>query len=69
MALYAELTSLFAFCFFFVFSELNHALDVIGNKNFRWQNIYRPFITLTMIAGLLYPVIMALKSLNQEEDT
>ncbi|MDI9548138.1 MAG: hypothetical protein QM346_11140 [Chloroflexota bacterium] len=59
--LYAELTILFAFCFFFIFSGLNHGLDAIKNKNYKWQNINRPFITLLMIAGLLYPVIMALK--------
>ena len=48
-------------CFFFIFSGLNHGLDAIKNKNYKWQNINRPFITLLMIAGLLYPVIMALK--------
>jgi hypothetical protein len=62
--LYAELTILFAFCFFFIFSGLNHGLDAIKNKNYKWQNINRPFITLLMIAGLLYPVIMALKGLE-----
>ncbi|NLI20588.1 MAG: hypothetical protein GX418_03485, partial [Clostridiales bacterium] len=59
--LYAELTILFAFCFFFFFSGINHAADAIKNKNYRWQNINRPFITLLMIAGLAYPVAMALK--------
>lgn len=59
--IYAELTILFAFCFFFIFSGLNHAIDAIKNKNYKWQNINRPFITLLMIVGLLYPVIMALK--------
>ncbi len=59
--LYAELAILFAFCFFFLFSGLNHAMDAIKRKNYRWQNINRPFITLLMIAGLIYPVVMALQ--------
>jgi hypothetical protein len=59
--LYAELTILFAFCFFFVFSSVNHAADAIRNKNYKWQNINRPFITLLMVAGLVYPVVTALR--------
>ncbi len=59
--LYAELTILFAFCFFFLFSGINHAADAIKNKNYKWQNVNRPVITLLMIAGLLYPVITALR--------
>jgi hypothetical protein len=57
----AELTIFFAFCFFFFFSGLNHAINAIKYKNFKWQNINRPFITLLMIAGMLYPVIKALR--------
>lgn len=59
----AELTILFAFIFFFFFSGLNHAWDAIKRKNYKWQNINRPFITLLLIAGMIYPVIMALKTL------
>jgi FlaA1/EpsC-like NDP-sugar epimerase len=59
----AELTIFFAFVFFFFFSGLNHALDAIRRKNYQWQNINRPFITLALIAGMLYPVIMALRTL------
>ena len=59
----AELTILFAFLFFLVFSGLNHAVDAVRHNNFKWQNINRPFITLILIAGLIYPVIMAMKSL------
>jgi hypothetical protein len=61
--MHAELAILFAFCFFFIFSGLNHAIDAVKNKNYKWQNINRPIITLLMIAGLLYPVIMALKNI------
>ncbi|TRZ66670.1 hypothetical protein D4R20_00180 [bacterium] len=57
----AELTIFFAFIFFFIFSGLNHAIDAIKRKNYKWQNINRPFITLLLIAGMIYPVIMALK--------
>jgi hypothetical protein len=59
----SELTILFAFIFFFFFSGINHTYDAVKNRNFKWQNINRPFITLILIAGLLYPVIMALKNL------
>ena len=58
----AELTILFAFVFFFFFSGINHSIDAIRKKNYKWQNINRPFITLLLIAGLIYPVIKALQS-------
>ena len=60
----AELTILFAFCFFFLFSGINHAIDAVKRKNCKWQNINRPFITLLMIGGLAYPVIMSLRELH-----
>lgn len=59
----AELTILFTFIFFFIFSGLNHGLEAIKNKNYKWQNINRPFITLLLIAGLIYPVIKALQKI------
>jgi len=59
----AELTIFFAFIFFFFFSALNHAADAIKNKNYKWQNINRPFIVLLLIAGMVYPVWMALKTI------
>ncbi len=60
----AELTILFTFLFFFFFSGINHAIDAIQRRNYTWQNINRPFITLLLIAGMLYPVIMALKEMR-----
>jgi hypothetical protein len=60
----AELTIFFAFIFFLIFSAVNHAVDAIRRKNYKWQNINRPFITLLLIAGMIYPVIMALKILQ-----
>jgi len=59
----AELTIFMAFIFFFFFSALNHAVDAIKRKNYKWQNINRPFILLLLIAGMIYPFVMALKSL------
>lgn len=59
----AELTILFALIFFFTFSSINHAVEAIQHKNYKWQNINRPFITLLLIAGLIYPVIMAIRSI------
>jgi len=57
----AELTIFFTFIFFFFFSGLNHAIDAFKHNNYKWQNINRPFITLLLIAGMIYPVVMALK--------
>jgi uncharacterized membrane protein HdeD (DUF308 family) len=59
----AELTIFFAFIFFFLFSGVNHGIDAVKRKNYKWQNINRPFITLALIIGMIYPVIMALKKL------
>jgi len=59
----AELSILFTFIFFFFFSGINHGIEAVKNKNYKWENINRPFITMLLIAGLLYPVIMALKNL------
>ena len=59
----AELTIFFTFMFFLIFSGLNHALDAIQRRNYKWQNINRPFLTLLLIIGMIYPVIAALNSL------
>jgi hypothetical protein len=59
----AELTILFTFLFFFFFSSINHGIDAIKNKNYKWQNINRPFITLLLIVGMIYPIVMAMKNL------
>lgn len=60
----AELTILFAFIFFFFFSGINHGVDAIRKNNYKWQNINRPFITMLMIAGFIYPVSKALQILK-----
>ena len=59
----AELTVLFAFIIFFFLSGINHGIDAIVRKNYKWQNINRPFITLLLIVGLIYPVVKALQRL------
>lgn len=59
----ADLTILFTFMFFFIFSSVNHAVDAITRKNYKWANVNRPFLTLLLIAGLIYPVIETLKKL------
>jgi len=59
----AELTIFFVFILFFFMSAINHGLDAIARKNYTWQNINRPFITFLLIAGMIYPIIMALKIL------
>ena len=58
----AELTILFTFIFFLFFSGLNHGIEAIKRKNYKWQNINRPVITLLLIAGLIYPVSQVIKS-------
>lgn len=57
----AELTILFAFLLMFFLSAVNHVVDAIQRRNYAWQNINRPFILLFLMAGLVYPVMMALK--------
>lgn len=59
----AELTIFLAFAFFLVFSGVNHAVDAVRRKNFAWQNVNRPFIALLLVAGMIYPVVLALKGL------
>lgn len=59
----AELTILFTFLFFLFFSAINHTVDAFSRKNYKWQNINRPVITLLLICGLIYPVISVLKKL------
>lgn len=59
----AELSIFFAFIFFLTFSGANHLIQAIKHKNYKWQNINRPFITLLLILGMIYPIVMALKNL------
>lgn len=56
----AEMTILFSFMFFLIFSAANHGIDAIKRKNYKWANVNRPFLTLMLIAGFIYPVYHAL---------
>jgi len=60
----AELTILFTFLLFFFLSGINHGIDAIRRRNYAWQNINRPFITLLLIAGFVYPVFIAIQGLH-----
>ena len=57
----AELTILLVFFFFFTLSAVNHGLEAIRHKNYKWQNINRPFILVLLLAGFVYPVFMLFK--------
>lgn len=57
----SELTILMVFIFFFTLSAGNHGLEAIRKKNFKWQNINRPFILILLIAGFIYPIIKLIK--------
>lgn len=59
----AELTIFFAFIFFMIFSGINHLADAIKRKNYKWQNINRPILTILLIAGMIYPVVSVLSKL------
>nr|NQU91747.1 hypothetical protein [Bacteroidota bacterium] len=58
----AELTVFFTFMFFLILSASNHLYQAVANKNYKFANINRPFLTLVLIAGMIYPVIQALKT-------
>lgn len=53
----SEISVLFVFLFFFIGSAINHAVDAIKNKNFKWQNVNRPFIMAFLSLSFLYPLI------------
>jgi len=59
----AELTIFFAFIFFLICSAINHGIDAIMRKNYKWQNINRPIFVLLLVAGMLYPLVEMLKRL------
>jgi cytochrome b len=59
----AELTIFFAFIFFFIFSGINHLQNAIQKKNYKWQNINRPFITLVLVLGMIYPIIKVISTI------
>lgn len=57
----AELTVLLVFLFFFALSGINHGVDAVRRKNYRWQNINRPLLLLLLVAGFAYPLLAAFR--------
>lgn len=45
-------------CSFFALSAMNHAWQAIKHGNRTWQNLNRPFLSLSMVVGSL-PIIMS----------
>ena len=56
----AELTIVFTFLFFMIFSAVNHTISIIVDKNYKWANLNRPFLSALMIAVLWWPVMGSL---------
>ncbi len=56
----AEVSVVLCFMFFMFFSGFNHAREAIINKNYKWANLNRPFLTALLIAALWYPVYYSL---------
>ncbi len=57
---FAELSLSFTFLLFLLMSTINHAYQAIAKKNFKWNNVIRPFQTLFLIAVYIYPVMKVL---------
>jgi len=53
----AEITLSLTFLIFMLFSGINHGWQSVAHKNFKWNNVIRPFQTLFLIAIFLYPLI------------
>ncbi|MAZ93843.1 MAG: hypothetical protein HN336_08935 [Lentimicrobiaceae bacterium] len=52
----AELTIILTFLFFMFFSALNHGYQAFVKKNYHWENLNRPFLTILLIVAIWYPV-------------
>ena len=53
---YANLSLVLVFCTFLILSAANHAYSMIADKNIRWQNVIRPFLTVLLTLVFWYPV-------------
>lgn len=60
---FAELTLSFTFLLFLFMSTINHAWQAIAHKNYKWNNLIRPFQTLFLLAVYIYPVIRVLSNI------
>jgi hypothetical protein len=56
----AELTIVFAFLFFMIFSAVNHTRSIIVDKNYKWANLNRPFLSIMLIVAMWWPVMGSL---------
>lgn len=56
----AELTIVFAFLFFMIFSAINHTKSIIIDKNYKWANLNRPFLAIMLVAIMWWPVMGSL---------
>ncbi|MCF8235445.1 MAG: hypothetical protein K9G67_11120 [Bacteroidales bacterium] len=56
----AEITLSLTFLIFMLFSGINHGWQSVAHRNFKWNNVIRPFQTLFLIAIFLYPLIKLL---------
>jgi len=56
----SELTIVFAFMFFMIFSAVNHGRSIIVDKNYKWANLNRPFLTLLLIVVFWWPIFGSL---------
>ncbi len=57
---HADLTISFVFLLFLFLSSINHAWQAIEHKNYKWNNLIRPFQTILLIAIYIYPIIKVL---------
>ncbi len=53
---YANITIVLILCFFLIMSAANHTYSIFIDKNIKWQNVIRPFLTLLFTLVFWYPV-------------
>jgi len=53
----AEVTIVLTFIMVFSFSAINHAWQIISEKNYSWKNFNRPFLMIALIFAFWWPII------------
>ena len=53
---YANLTIVLTFLLLLTLSAINHTYSIFAEKNMKWQNMIRPFLTILLILAFWYPV-------------
>lgn len=56
----AELSIVFAFLFFMIFSAFNHTRSIFIDKNYKWANLNRPFLAVLLMAVMWWPIVGSL---------